>query len=122
MMKKKQYIQVSLITGQTYTGYVEEYFEPNLEEEISFTLNNVHYTTSKANGKPGDAAAIDIREAPKGMLPQIDIMWHAVAAIQYLVDDSSLVKKLEKKDKNYKQKTKKKKANLVLLKKETKRK
>ena len=118
-MKKKQYIQVSLITGRTYLGYVEDNFVPNLEEEISFTLSNVHFLFPQP-GKNGDSnlVLLGIEDGPEGLIPQMDIMWHAVASIQYLKEDSSLIKRMEEKEKILQKDKPRKKADLVVLKKE----
>ena len=101
---RKQYIQVALITGRTYIGYVEEHFNPNmLDEEISFTLYNVHFLFPKTS-KKGDSSLVllGLDDTPEGLTPQMDIMWHAVASIQYLRDDSPLVNEMEEKEKNNK--------------------
>ena len=122
-MKNKQYIKVSLITRRTYLGYVNESFEPNLEEEISFTLYNVHVLHSKYSGEGEPNFLLrGIEEGPDQLIPQMDIMWHAVAAIQYLKDDSQLIKQMDEKEKAFKHKSPKNKAELVLLKKENRRK
>jgi len=115
-MNKRQYVQVALMTGRTYIGFVEDGFSPNLEEEICFTLFNVHFLFPKQDNKgSSQLVLLGINESPEGLIPQMDIMWHAVASIQYLREDSPLIKQMDDKEKSGRASSVKKRAELFVL-------
>ncbi|MDD5774115.1 MAG: hypothetical protein PHX78_11685 [bacterium] len=96
MNSKKLYIQVSLFSGRSYIGYVSNDFSPNYSDDLCFTLHDVHflYTKSEKNGEPA-LSLISIQDTPEGLLPDIDIMWQAVNTIQYLNEDSKIIREIE---------------------------
>ncbi len=115
MSAKKQYVQIALLTGRTYIGFVSEDFSPNFNDDMSFILYNAHcfYTKLNKNGEP-IVELIGIEDAPEGFTPDMEIMWQSVATVQYLKDDSYMVKTIENKNKNQSQ-DQKENANLPNL-------
>ncbi|MEW6087779.1 MAG: hypothetical protein AB1498_05690 [bacterium] len=119
MNLKKQYIQVSLLSGRSYIGYVTNDFSPNYSDDLCFTLHDVHFLYTKAE-KNGESvlSLISIQDTPEGLLPDMDIMWQAVNTIQYLKEGSKIIYEIETKKS---QKTvRKENAEIYILKKSKK--
>ncbi|MBI5207947.1 MAG: hypothetical protein HY934_09165 [Candidatus Firestonebacteria bacterium] len=116
MSNKKQYIQVSLLTGRSYIGYVTDDFSPNYNDDMSFILFNSHcfYTKLNKNGEPL-VELISVEDTPEGFTPDIEIMWQSVSTVLYLKENSSLVKKIENRNKDKKVEDEKPQPNLIVL-------
>ncbi len=124
MNNKKQFVLVNLLTGRNYVGYISEDFSPNFSDDMSFILYNAHYFFTKLN-KSGDphVELVGIADSPEGFSPDMEIMWQSVATVQYLTEESYLVKKIEEKNKDEEVTENKesieKKPNLIVLNSET---
>ena len=114
-MRKKIYVQVALLTGRTYIGYVFDDFSPNYNDDISFMLHDTHffYTKQSKVGEPS-LELVSIEETPEGLQQDMEIMWQSVATVQYMREDSQVVRNIENRGANRKE-TKKTKGNLVVL-------
>lgn len=119
MNSKKQYIQVGLFSGRSYIGYVTNDFSPNYSDDLCFTLHDAHFlwTKTEKNGEPV-LSLVSIQDTPEGLLPDMDIMWQSVNTIQYLREDSKIIREVE--TKKSPKTVKKENAEIYVLKKEAK--